>query len=294
MVSRRFYPPADLRSQWFGEGAITMPRIDKLVLHTTESAGGWPGYQGGAITPTLTYEPWRHAWRQHLPVNGSARALVDGSGTAVRENRDNVAQLEISCYCDPRHADSGRFVTDLDDQALHDLGAFVGWLHEHWELPLALAPAWLPYPQSAGASPVRMSGPEYDRFRGVLGHQHVSINDHGDPGALNVEQILAYAGGQPTPPRAVAHWSLADWEAGDPATVAATDAELLRRGFLRRASRSHPGERGLARVAAVRRWQRSIGNAAEFSDGVFGSRQWTRFWAQSAAGQAARTSAGEH
>ena len=152
MVRARFYPEADRRTQWFGDGNATMPRIDKLVLHTTESAGGWPGYRGGAITPTFTYEPWQHRWRQHLPVNGSARALLDPGSTEVRENRDHAVQLEISCYCDPEHAGSAHFVTDLDDRAFDDHSRFVAWLHREWRLPLRLAPRWLAYPASAGAA----------------------------------------------------------------------------------------------------------------------------------------------
>ena len=40
---------------------------------------------------------------------------------------------------------------------------------------------WLRYPSSYGNSPARMSGPEYDAYRGILGHMHVSGNLHGDP-----------------------------------------------------------------------------------------------------------------
>ncbi len=282
MVNARFYPPADRHTQWHGEGGVAMPRIDKLVLHTTESAGGWPGYQGGAITPTLTYEPWQHAWRQHLPINGSARALLDPSGTAVRENRDNVVQLEISCYCDPKHADSGKFVTHLDDRALDELGALVHWLHVEWGLPLQLAPRWLPYPASAGDSAVRMSGADYDAFRGILGHQHVSGNDHGDPGALDVAAILARALGSPSPAASPVEWLLDRWDAGDPDTVRATEAELLRRGFLRDGPWATDGQRGTETEAAITRFQRSIGEPGDLADGRFGPRQWRRFWAQTA------------
>ena len=282
MVKQRFYPPAD-RSQWFGNGSFTMPTIDKLVLHTTETAGGWPGYQGGAITPTLTYEPWRHAWRQHLPINGSARALRDPAATAVKENRDNVVQVEISCYCDPKHANGGHYVTDLDRRALHDLGDLAAWLHTEWGLPLRLAARWLPYPSSYGRSAARMSGAEYAEFRGILGHQHVSGNDHGDPGALDVRAILARAkrtadgGGG-----ARADWSLDRWNSGDPATVEATEAELLRRGFLRDGAWAHDRKTGTETTAAIRRFQRSIGADPEFADGLFGPRQWDRFWRDSA------------
>ena len=280
-MNARYYPPADRTIQWHGNGAVTMPRIDKLVLHTTETAGGWPGYRDGTISPTLTYEPWRHQWRQHLPINGSARALVDSDGTPVRENRDNVVQVEISCYCDPKYLDRGRFVTELDDRALDDLGAFARWLHEEWGLPLVLAPRWLPYPASYGNSPARMSGTEYDAFKGILGHQHVSGNLHGDPGALKVRAILQRARGSledPVQPDVPA-WSLAAFEAGDPKTVRATETELLRRGFLRAGSWADDGVHGTETVAAIKRFQSFIGEPVDLADGRFGPRQWQRFWA---------------
>jgi hypothetical protein len=281
MVKARYYPPADRTTQWHGEGAVTMPRIDKLVLHTTETAGGWPGYRDGKISPTLTYEPWRHEWRQHLPIDGSARALLDSDGTAVRENRDNVVQVEISCYCDPKYANRRKFVTDLDNRALADLGAFARWLHDEWGLPLALAPLWLPYPASYGNSPARMSGAEYDAFKGILGHQHVSGNLHGDPGALKVHAILKRAGGSTSNPvtPGAATWSLAAFEAGDVNTVRATEAELLRRGFLRSGYWADDGQRGTETMAAIKRFQDFIGEPADLADGRFGPRQWERFWA---------------
>lgn len=194
MTPSILYPPADHKTQWFGNPSVIMPKIEKLVIHTTETAGGWPSYQRGAITPTLTYDPWAHKWRQHLPLNGSARALLDPSGTAVRENRDGVVQVEVSCYSDPKLAQQhGHYVGDLDEQAIDDLGRLVAWLHTEWSLELAAAPHWLPYPASAGKSAVRMSSAQFDAFKGVLGHQHVSGNDHGDPGDLDIDSIMATA-----------------------------------------------------------------------------------------------------
>jgi hypothetical protein len=189
------YPGAS-RAQWFGDEypGVDMGGVDKVLLHTTET-GSWPGYGGGASAPNLTYNPTTHEWRQHFHLERSARALRDPSGTAVRENRDRVCQVEIICSCDRSFADRYGYphVTELDDQALRDLGAFVRFMHDTFGVPLRAADRWLPYPQSYGDSAVRMSGAEYDAFRGVLGHQHASGNSHGDPGSLNVTQIMAYA-----------------------------------------------------------------------------------------------------
>ncbi len=196
------YPGAD-RSQWFGDDfpGVTMERIDKLLLHTTET-GGFPSYDGGAKAPTLTYHPVKHTWRQHFKINQSSRALRDPDFTVVKENRANVVQVEIVCACDAVKAkkDDILDVRDLDERALRDLGEFASWLHQQWGLPLMLTPDWLPFPQSGGNSKVRMNGPEYAAFKGILGHQHAPAgkgedkgNDHGDPGALDVQSILAFA-----------------------------------------------------------------------------------------------------
>jgi hypothetical protein len=204
------YPGADRESQWFGDAfpGVTMPRIDKLLLHTTEGSD-WPGYKGGKAAPTLTYHPAKHTWRQHFRINQSSRALVDSDFTAVRENRDNVVQVEIVCSCDPAFIKKHDLpdVRDLDDRALRDLGELAAWLHDEWGLPLELTPDWLPFPDSFGKSKVRMTGPQYDAFKGILGHQHAPAgsgklrpdgtkdlgNVHGDPGALDVQAILQFA-----------------------------------------------------------------------------------------------------
>jgi len=197
------YPEADHDTQWFGDvfPGATMPRIDKLLLHTTEGSD-WPGYNGGKVAPTLTYHPAKHKWRQHFRINQSSRALADPNLTAVRENRDNVVQVEIVCSCDPEMVKKFGLldVRNLDDRALRDLGEFAAWLHTEWDLPLVLTPDWLPFPQSFGTTKVRMTGPEYDAFMGILGHQHAPAgkgddrgNEHGDPGALDVHSILKFA-----------------------------------------------------------------------------------------------------
>lgn len=198
MTRARYYPGADRTARWKGDGNAVMPTIDKLVLHSTETRV-LPSYEGN--WPTLTYDPWLHKWYQHVPIDGSATALVDPSGTAVRENRDNVCQVEIVGYCDPKMVEAyGHDVTALDQQAIGDLGAFVAWLHTEWGMPLRAVPTWLPYPRSYGDNGVRLTGPQYDAYTGVLGHQHVSGNSHGDPGDIDIAAIMAAADRIANPP----------------------------------------------------------------------------------------------
>ncbi|MFC0622957.1 hypothetical protein [Kribbella deserti] len=198
MAKSRIYPPADRTKQWWETkfDRVTMPGIDKLLLHTTESGKSWPSYTNdgvsGSNAPTLTYNPWvaaKDRWRQHNFLNRSARALRDSANTTVRENRDSVVQVEIVAYCDPKsYKVHGYSVHDMPADAWEDLGELLAFLHKEWGVPIVAAGEWLTYPASGRAdSPIRMSGPEYDRFRGMLGHQHASGNTHGDPGITNAE-----------------------------------------------------------------------------------------------------------
>lgn len=187
-----YYPPANRTAQWFGDTypGVDMGGVEKVLLHTTET-GGWPSYGGGASAPQLTYHARLHQWRQHIKCTHSARALRDPSGTAVRENRDKVLQVEIVCSSDRSFASKYGYlhVSDLDNEALRDIAELIVWAG----VRLVAAPVWLPYPDSYGNSAARMSGPEYDAFKGVLGHMHASGNTHGDPGAINIDKIMAYA-----------------------------------------------------------------------------------------------------
>jgi len=189
------YPQANqtvqARPQHAGGGVIES--VEKLCLHTTETQG-WPGYP--TFAPHLTYNPWTHQFRQHFTLNRSASTLADPSSTAVRENRDRVIQVEIVAYCDPALARKyGHFIDDIDDEAVRDLAELAAWLHKYGDLELALAREWVPYAISkSGRSGQRLSGPAFDAFRGVLGHEHVSGNDHLDPGGPPwLSKFLTYA-----------------------------------------------------------------------------------------------------
>lgn len=193
MTLPNYYPKAN-RKQWQPNlaGGATFTRVEKLLLHTTETQG-WPGYPGFA--PQLTYNPWTHEWRQHMPLTRSATTLEDPSWTNVRENRDNIIQVEIVAYCDPNYARKyGHDIHKIDEQAKKDLGEFAKWLHDNAGLNLESTVKWVDYPQSYGRNASqRLSGPEFNAYKGILGHEHASGNVHGDPGKIDIEAILKYA-----------------------------------------------------------------------------------------------------
>jgi hypothetical protein len=183
------YPGADRTRQWGGAGGTTMPKVTKLLLHTTESSG-WPGY--GSFYPTLTFNPWLERgkrWRQHHPINGSASTLANAG--SYRTNRANVCQVEIVAFCDNARKSSSAHVSRIPADAYRELGEFLAWLHKEWEVDLYLAKEWPSYPSSYGTgNGVRMTAGEFSSFSGVCGHMHAPGNDHGDPGNLNVRAIL--------------------------------------------------------------------------------------------------------
>lgn len=196
MTKAQIYPKADASTQWwensFDRGTFT--RIEKILLHSTETPS-WPGYKSGASAPTLTYYAKQRKWRQHNKIGSSARALVDPSGTAVRENRDNVIQIEIIAYADKKVADtvSGSVkIVDLTADNLRDLAEFIVWVRKEWGGPPKTYAKFIDYPGSYGNSAVRMSGSQYDGFQGILGHMHASGNMHGDPGAIDIAAIAQY------------------------------------------------------------------------------------------------------
>jgi len=200
MTRSRVYPIADRETQWwessFDRGTFTA--IDKILLHTTETTG-WPGYASGSMAPTLTYHPRLRKWRQHNYLDRSARALVDPTSTVVRENRDNVIQIEIIAYADEKIADQvgGLKVTELTDAQLGDIAAFIKYVRAEWGGPPLVAAPFKGYPSSYGLSNgVRFTGPQYDAFKGILGHMHAPQQNHGDPGSINIGKIIQLA----TPP----------------------------------------------------------------------------------------------
>jgi hypothetical protein len=182
---------------WFGDSftGLLQPRITKVVLHSTETPPpNCPGYSAGASAPTLTINPWAPMGWQHFLANMSARALADPAGTVVRENRDDVAQIEIIGYADyrinPKYA-----LANIPESGLQFIANVLRFYNQQWGLPLVNTLEW-PAFNSPRLNQVRLSGPQYDAYQGVLGHMHVSGNDHVDPAGLNINRIMQLATGQ--------------------------------------------------------------------------------------------------
>lgn len=209
MANAPWYPKANKDVQYFGNrypGSRTNPNV--VVLHTTET-GTWPGYSGGATAPNFTVFPdvkrKRLIFRQHFPVNMSSRALRNESG-GVETNTLNAVQVELIGTCTTAYRDKyGYFFwPDAPDWALKQLADFLNWLAGEWEdFPVkdAAPRGWLSYPSSYGnANGQRLTYTEWRNAYGIVGHQHVPENSHGDPGNFPITRLLELAGGQPESP----------------------------------------------------------------------------------------------
>lgn len=197
-----YYPPADHTAQWFPSiaGGADFNKVEKLLLHTTEG-NGWHNYAASGFGPHLTYYPGK-GWRQHIPLTVSATALSDPSSTPVRENRDFVIQVEVVGFA--------KDAPNWSEETCKAIGELARFLHENGGLDLVSTVKWVTYNDAYyDRGKQRLSSSQYDAYRGILGHQHASGNDHADPGLVPIGKILAYALGtaekpgtdpEPTPP----------------------------------------------------------------------------------------------
>jgi hypothetical protein len=237
------YPAANRSAQWFYDtvGGANMGAVEKVVWHTTET-GGWPGYDGGSKAPHYTVRPdfgsRTMLWRQHFPDTKNARAMRNEPG-GVQTNLDGALQVEIVGTCDETRSWPKQMLRswDLDDWQVEGLALFAAWAFREHEVPLRAPSLWLAYgkdsrvagrvPASYGNSPARMTGGTWDRFRGHCGHQHAAENQHGDPGRLPMQQILARAAVLLAPPTPTPDEGDDDMQLTDKVRLGDVNSELL-------------------------------------------------------------------
>lgn len=196
-MSELFYPDgiAVLPNNYKGS---ELTRWEKIVLHTTESKNYSPNsdsYYGHQLWPhaTLAFSKKYNAWKifNHLPLTRSSACMKNLAG-GVETNRDGCIQIEIAWT-----AGEGQ---DLPKEALDVLKSWMLWVCKQTEIPYLFIDDFHYYlpedGQKLGKETWRRSGPAFDAFRGILGHQHAAENVHGDPGKLNIAYLKV------TPPAA--------------------------------------------------------------------------------------------
>lgn len=151
------------------------------VLHTTEGdsyAGALGAYRATGNGPHFT--KWLGGLAQHVALDRAATALKHPAGT-VETNRLSAIQIEVVGHAATSPSWSAQLVAELRDLMI--------WIEDQTGIA-PVAPAFLPYPQSAGNTSVRFPAAAWARFGGWCGHEHVPFNDHGDPGALPIGALL--------------------------------------------------------------------------------------------------------
>lgn len=206
------YRLANTKTQWFqgkfpGSNLSLKASELKVVLHSTEGTS-WPGYGGGSSAPNYTGMPplgtKSGTWRAHFPDEKSSRALRNLAG-GVETNTDDAIQIELIGTCDPKHKNSwdgqGKRLAGRDyvywpnatRRQLKWLARLLADLHTRHGLRLSAPKTFKAYPSSYGNNGVRFSHAGWKKATGVVGHQHVPENTHGDPGNIDITRCLKIA-----------------------------------------------------------------------------------------------------
>lgn len=158
------------------------------VLHTTEgdTYAGARGAFAAGMAPhfTTSFEGGRFQVWQHIPLDRAARALAHPAGT-VETNRLRCIQIEIVGHA----ATAGT----LQHEYLDGIGKLMRWIESNTQIQ-RVAPAF--HSDKDGivlardTSPIRFQANEWTGFSGWCGHQHVPVNSHWDPGAIDIDYLL--------------------------------------------------------------------------------------------------------
>ena len=171
-----------------------MPKI--IVLHTSESGKG----TGRAVAAYLrrnsiesheVFDPASGECIQLLTDSAPGKALANKRGGVETNKRPGVYQIEIV----GRAAE----VPGYSDDWFKTLAKHLLIVAERTGTPLVFPCQFLPYPSSYGPSPVRLSHKQWLEASGIIGHQHVPENSHGDPG--DISRVIPFTLTQPTQPK---------------------------------------------------------------------------------------------
>ena len=189
----------DRTSQRYSSGPQERPRC--VGLHTTEG-GSWPSYGGGGYAPHSTIKPLPGVGiqvREHIDFDDYGRAFENRSG-GVETNTAGVIQFELVGTCDERQKGNLYYWPDADDAVLEALADYLRPIMGRYGIPLRSTVTWKSYnkgqrPSSYGLdNGVRLTGSQWLAYRGILGHQHVPENNHGDPGDFPIARLLRFLG----------------------------------------------------------------------------------------------------
>jgi hypothetical protein len=164
-----------------------------LVLHSTE---------GSTIAGAVATMDANRSWSNWVgdPKTGTLKTLVDSErgdrslknlpGGVETNNRPGVWQLEIVGFAED--------MPTYGDTWYRSLAAMVVQICDAKGIPKRFPYPFVPYPRSYGfRAAQRLTGHQWLACSGIIGHQHVPENDHGDPGDLN--RLIPLVEGDPMP-----------------------------------------------------------------------------------------------
>jgi hypothetical protein len=161
-----------------------------VVLHTTESDPGTADAVAAYLrrekkSSNEVYDPSRDYTVSLIRAGQASMALRNESGGVETNRRDtdgiagpDVYQIEI--------VGRAAQVPGYSEQWFRNLARHVVDVCRLTGTPVAFPCSFVPYPQSYGKRAAqRLSHAAWNAVNGVVGHQHVPENDHGDPGDLS-------------------------------------------------------------------------------------------------------------
>lgn len=171
-----------------------------LVLHTTQggtAAGAQSTLENNNDRSHDILAVAENGWViPLLPHNEFARSLVHIPGQEETNNRGGVIQVEMVGFANRATAEyygytrSEFIIPEWGDKELGYLADYIISVHQNDGLKIIFPKPFLPYAESYGSNNgVRLSLDEWLVVEGIIGHEHVPENEHGDPGEINVKRL---------------------------------------------------------------------------------------------------------
>lgn len=187
-----------------GEGSGTWAPDDedapKIVLHTTEGSriqAALDAYRQNNSWPHLTVDPTTRTRWQHVPLDTPARALRNTSTPGQTNREGRVYQVEILGFAGRSHLWDGDTLDWLGTDVVGPLARATGTPLQSTVEFFGEGAGWV---LASASARQRLSAKAWDTYTGILGHQHVPENTHWDPGAIDIDRILAAARNLTSPP----------------------------------------------------------------------------------------------
>lgn len=189
-MSLLWYPAASTTELGNSAGAFVPGYPMRGVIHTTEGStphGAFSAYRNNNSWPHFTVSQDGIVY-QHVPVNLASRSMKNAPG-GVETNRGGAIQIEVV----GKAANPNWPLAQVQAMLL-----LMRWLEKETGIR-PVAPAFHGG-GAAAVAPYRFSPADWTTFNGWCGHQHVPENDHWDPGALVIANLLPTEATMPETP----------------------------------------------------------------------------------------------